>query len=99
MSEPATDKQKGLLKNLNVEFPPYISKKDAAELINETLNKPKPTQETSPNPKSSPNLNPMFVAYAKDIFIAIAPKWTGGYDALMDECVNLVKRAKDGFKE
>lgn len=47
-SDPATEKQKALLSELNVEFPPWITKERASELIDQAIKEHRARETAKP---------------------------------------------------
>ena len=99
--ENATEKQIAFLKKKGFEIPEGMSKSMAHEMIENFINKPKTTILEMPEKtsfKKPDGQSSFYVSYAKDIFIAMVPRFENGdldADALMQDCIKCIKMAKE----
>lgn len=99
--EKATDKQMALMVQLGIPYTEGTTKKEAIKLIGEKMGKgPKTTNESKPVSKKSDNSS-YYVAYAKDLVIAMLPQErfkTYGLSQLMNDAIEAIEKAKEKFE-
>lgn len=97
MEQPATDKQKQMLNNLQVTYNSDITKKQASEMIDNKLNN-RPANNSYKKPQGKDAVN-FYVSYSKDVLIRLIDyKENKGEEVAVDELTAVAIHAIDQMK-